>query len=127
VAFLLHKIGSGSVAVALAAALFFFSSALLSAENASAKNHVVHIQGMILTPAKLPISPGDSVTWINDDILLHAVKSTDPKNAWQSKDLPPHESWTKTCAEGCLYICPYHPTMSGEIVIADAKGDSDRH
>ena len=82
---------------------------------------------MTFNPAKLQISPGDSVTWINDDILLHAVKSTDAKNAWQSKDLLPQQSWSKTFNRDCPYICPYHPTMAGAITVETTSGAGEGH
>lgn len=111
-----RKIAAASVAVALAVALAVFAGTTAGeAGKPASKRHVVHIQGMLFRPAKLEISPGDSVEWINDDVFLHAIKSTDPKKMWQSKDLPPHASWTKRFDAGGSYLCPYHPTMTGEI------------
>jgi plastocyanin len=114
------------VAAAVAAALVLFTSGPPSsgARRAPAE-HVVRIRGMLFQPARLQIAAGDSVTWINDDILLHAVKSTDPANPWQSKDLQPRQSWTKTFARSAPYFCPYHPPMTGQIVIVEAKISAD--
>jgi plastocyanin len=108
------------VAVLLAAALVFAFLASCSRKLPDAKTHVVHIRGMVFEPRTLQISSGDSITWINDDFLMHAVKSTDAKNAWRSKDLQPRESWTQTFTRGGRYFCPYHPPMVGEIIVAEA-------
>lgn len=111
------KIGFLSVAVALAAALVLFAIGTVFPGKTLSAEHVVRIRGMTFQPAILEIAAGDSVTWINEDILLHAVKSTDPKNPWQSKDLPPRQSWTKTFSQDAPYFCPYHPPMIGKIVV----------
>ncbi len=78
---------------------------------------MVKIQGMTFTPQHLQISPGDSVTWTNDDIVPHAVKSTDAKNAWESQLLQAHDSWTKVFNESGSYLCPFHPVMTGDVTL----------
>ena len=105
---------------AIAAALIFFRAGSPLAGKSATKTHVVKIQGMTFTPPRLQISPGDSVTWTNDDIVPHAVKSTGVKNAWESKPLLPHDSWTKVFNEDAAYLCPYHPVMTGEITLGKA-------
>ena len=106
-----------SIAVLLTAMLLFGLRSTAKPATAAGETHLVTIQGMKFQPERIEIAPGDSITWVNKDILMHAVKSTDPKNPWQSKDLPPQESWTKTFSEGGAYICPYHPTMTGEVIL----------
>lgn len=110
------------VAALLTAALLLFTLKRAAKETPSGAVHVVAIQGMQFVPARIEIAPGDSVTWVNRDILMHAAKSTDPKNAWQSTDLQPQQSWTRSFASGDSYpyMCPYHPTMTGEIVIKES-------
>lgn len=109
------------VAVILTAALVFAFLTSCSRKPSDAKTQVVHIRGMVFEPRTVQIAAGDSITWINDDFLMHAVKSTDPKNAWQSKDLQSGESWTRTFTQSGRYLCPYHPPMVGEIVVAETK------
>ncbi|HEX2853935.1 MAG TPA: hypothetical protein VHO24_11905 [Opitutaceae bacterium] len=116
-----------SAVAVLAAALAFALLTSCAKKDPAAKEHVVHIRGMLFQPATLQISRGDSITWINDDILMHAVKSTDPKNPWQSIDLPPRKSWTRTFTQGGPYFCPYHPPMTGEIAIAQTKNLASGH
>jgi plastocyanin len=83
--------------------------------------HTVHVEGMRFKPQVLEIAPGDSVTWINDDIFIHAVKSIEPNDAWQSKDIPAHAQWTRRFDRGVHYLCPYHPTMTGQIVVKTSE------
>lgn len=111
------KIILSVVGAAAIAAAFLFTTKSTSAQKPEAKQHIVKIAGMVFVPATLHVAPGDSVKWINNDIVNHAMKSTKSGDDWQSKDLPPHESWTRTFTQGATYLCPYHPTMVGEIVV----------
>ncbi len=104
-------------AIAMAVALAVFAGTSVDAESPTARVHTVHIRKMLFDPQTIEIAPGDAVTWINDDMFLHAVKATASDSAWLSKDLPPHASWTRTFVEGARYVCPYHPTMTGEIKV----------
>ena len=103
--------------VALLAALALLGRGLLRGEKAETQNHMIRIEGMAFSPRTVRIASGDSVTWVNNDIVMHAVKSSDPGNPWQSRDLQPHESWTRVVNEGGPYLCPYHPTMTAELVV----------
>jgi plastocyanin len=105
------------LAAAAVLALFLFPVVLPLASAAEPRTHVVTIRNMQFQPQTLEISPGDSVTWVNEDIYLHAVKSTDPAQPWQSRDLAPHASWTTTLTAAVSYVCPYHPTMIGKITL----------
>ena len=104
------------VVVFLTALAIFISSTLFAKEVAPV-NHIIVIQGMAFVPQTLHLVSGDSVTWINRDILMHGAKATAQGDVWQSKDLLPKESWTKTFTRGGTYVCPYHPTMTGELII----------
>jgi len=108
-------------AIALFAGAVVPAVPCLFAGEPPATTHVVHIRSMAFNPKVVTIAPGDAITWINDDIVMHGAKSSDPKNPWQSKDLLAHASWTKRFERGGAYVCPYHPTMTGEIVVT-AKG-----
>lgn len=72
---------------------------------------------MAFVPKVIHVAPGETVTWINNDIVPHAVKPKKEGKTWESGLLQSHQSWTYTITEGTLYICPYHPTMEGEIVL----------
>ena len=114
------------VAALLAAMVCFSLSACRPATSSAGKTHVVHIRGMLFSPAKLAVAAGDAVTWVNEDVFLHAVKSNDAARPWQSPDLPPQASWSRkfSDADQFPYLCPYHPTMAGEIVVSDPSATS---
>lgn len=78
------------------------------------QTHVVEIKQMSFVPEKLTISPGDSVKWINKDLVAHDVKSTNSKE-WKSSKLAEGESFTIEITSGTTYKCSIHPVMEGEI------------
>jgi plastocyanin len=111
---LIEKLGS---AAAFAAALFLMPTPGRSTQKAGPKIHVVIIEGMVFKPHSMHVAIGDTVIWENHDIVIHAVKSADAKHPWQTKDIAPHESATEVISQADAYICPYHPTMTAEIVV----------
>lgn len=114
------------VTVALAVTFLYLGLTFLRAGSAEPTRHVVHLRGMLFQPSRLQVAPGDTVEWVNDDTFMHAVKASDQEPSWQSKDLPPHASWTMKFTESVKYLCPYHPTMTGEIVVS-RETTSSRH
>jgi plastocyanin len=79
--------------------------------------HTITITGMQYTPATLTIKPGDTVVWVNKDIVAHTATSTTA--AFNSKMIPPEKSWKmifKTKGD-YPYVCSYHPTMKGQLTV----------
>lgn len=76
--------------------------------------HTVTIDGARFSPAELTVHPGDTVVWVNKDILAHTATSAN--GAFDSKTIEPGASWryqvkTKTRGE-FPYTCSFHP-MNG--------------
>lgn len=68
-------------------------------------------------PSKLTVKLGETVVWVNNDLVPHTVTATG--RAFDSGDIPPQKSWhfvAKTRGE-FPYICTYHPTMKGTLVV----------
>ena len=86
--------------------------------------HTVVIEGMQFKPATLTIRPGDSVTWINKDIVDHtATTPAAAKQPFDSRMIKAGKSWKRTFAAAGKhdYLCTYHPTMTGVINVAAAR------
>lgn len=70
-----------------------------------------------LLPAQLQsdASLGDTITWINKDVMPHTA--TSDEGAWDSGDIDAGGEWTLTVEDGFGggYTCTYHPTMTGDI------------
>ena len=86
-------------------------------ERARPKTHTVRMEGMVFQPASLTISAGDSVVWVNKDLVPHAAAATEP--AFDSRAIAFDNSWKHAfSAPGEVnYVCPFHPTMIGTLQV----------
>jgi plastocyanin len=83
--------------------------------------HTVVIEGMQFNPATLDIRPGDSVTWVNKDIVEHtATTFASAKQPFDSGLIEVGKTWTRTFKQVGThdYLCTYHPTMKGVLKVA---------
>ena len=78
--------------------------------------HTITITGMQFTPATLTIKPGDTVVWVNKDILAHTA--TAKAGAFDSKILQPGQSWKFVAKQkgSFAYTCIFHP-MNGTLTV----------
>lgn len=79
------------------------------------QKHVVEIKDMKFQPAELKVNEGDTVIWINQDIVAHDV--TEKDKAWASPVLNAGESWEKVVTKSDAYYCSIHITMTGKLAI----------
>ena len=83
--------------------------------------NTVEIVDMCFTPNALTVQPGDSVTFVNTDPMVHNVGGT----LWGSfDDLNPGDTFTATFDQPGIYpyACNYHFGMTGAIVVGDGVG-----
>lgn len=66
-------------------------------------------------PATLTVTVGDTVTWVNRDIVPHTVTAMD--GAWDSGEVPPGGAFVLIVGRRDVtpYVCRYHPTMVGAL------------
>jgi plastocyanin len=107
----------GALALLLAALILFV---LGSIEMARAATHEVAISDFAFSPATLTIAAGDTVTWTNNDPVVHTATST--TGAFDSGDLAEGDSFSVTLTTPGTYdyLCTPHPTMTGQIVVQAA-------
>lgn len=100
-------------ALAMAAVHIFFLPAgdVAGAANAAPRVHTVLIEGMRFQPEGLTAAPGDTVVWINRDMVPHTATSASAR--FDSNEIAPGKSWTYTVSASgeFAYICTYHPLM----------------
>jgi len=77
--------------------------------------HVVEIRQMQFQPAQLDVQKGDTVVFINHDIVAHNV--TEQDKAWASPTLPNDSSWKWIASQSADYYCSLHPVMKGKVVV----------
>ncbi len=85
--------------------------------NPAPSYHVIEIRQLEFQPAELTMAAGDTVVWINRDIVPHTVTGLDAE--WNSGELKKDESWEWIAGtDGTTpYYCEYHPTMRGSLVV----------
>ncbi len=91
---------------------------LLLASGPVPKTHTVEIRGMEFHPAELTVTVGDTVVWINHDIVPHtATASTSIK--WDTGQLTQDQTGRYLARKAGVahYVCALHPTMKGTLVI----------
>ena len=85
-------------------------------DNAHHNVDTVVIKAMVFTPANVTIAKGDTVYWINNDVVAHDV-SQFPNRTWKSALLQPGEHFTQAFDDSSSYYCSIHPNMHGIILI----------
>lgn len=80
--------------------------------------HVVEIRGMGFHPAVVTGAVGDTIEWINRDIVPHTATATG-RTKWDTGQLSQGQTGRFiTRARGnARYVCTLHPTMHGKIIV----------
>lgn len=103
-AFLIFTFCSASVAQAQA-----------KPKAAAKKTVVVNIKNYEFSPATLTVYVGDTVVWKNGDITPHTATG----RGFNSGSIEPGGSWSFTAKKkgSFAYICTFHPTMKGKLIV----------
>lgn len=81
------------------------------------QTHIVEIKDMVFQPAELKVHKGDTVMWINKDIVAHDV--TEKDKAWASPPLLNENSWKKVITKSDSYYCSIHVVMLGKLTVEE--------
>jgi plastocyanin len=86
--------------------------------GAAPQRHVVEIQGMKFQPEVLAVQRGDTVVWINRDIVPHTATST-RKSGWNTGTLAQGDSGQYVVRHRGEdpYFCQLHPVMLGKLIV----------
>ena len=111
------------ISVYLLATLFLLNGCTSNDKNntqESAKSahslDTVMVQQMKFTPAELTVNKGDTIVWINNDLVDHNVTSLRDK-FFYSDTLRVGASWKWVVTDSAAYYCSIHPTMLGKILL----------
>ncbi len=85
---------------------------------AGEESAAVEIVDLSYDPAEITIPVGGTVTWTNDDVVLHTATAQD-REALQSGTIAPGDSYEQTfdTAGSYDYFCEFHVNMKGTIVV----------
>jgi len=72
---------------------------------------------MTFAPKRLEIAPGTTVTWTNNDQLVHTITADD--GSWDSGAIEPGKPWSHTFAQPgeVAFHCTPHPFMKAVVVV----------
>lgn len=79
------------------------------------RQHIVKIQAFSFQPQRTMVSPGDTIVWVNRDIVPHTVTAT--RGTWESQKLEEGQSLEVIVQHNGVYsyFCEFHPHMTGII------------
>src|SRR6266536_2624248 len=88
----------------------------------SPSNYKITMKNSAFSPASLTVVAGSSVTWMNDDTVIHAVTATD--GSFNSGDIAIGSSYSKTFSTvGTINYSDSHNTnMMGVLIITGSSG-----
>ena len=98
-----------------------------SCHSISGKNHkdknnnkavvdTVFIKDMKFLPEEIKVRQGDTIVWINKDLVDHCVTELKGKT-WTSGLLASGSSWKMAAKQSSDYYCTIHQVMKGKIVM----------
>ena len=96
--------------------IFILNSCATETEKTIPKVHTVEIKQMKFQPAELVVQKGDTVVWINNDIVAHDVTEESSKT-WTSSLMPVGQSWSLVVTQSADYYCSIHVVMKGKLVV----------
>src|SRR6187200_3250030 len=84
---------------------------------AAAATLQVTMENMVISPANVSARVGDTVEWINRDILVHTATA---RNGDFDVSMPPKKTVTSVLKKaGTIdYYCRFHPNMKAVLTIA---------
>jgi plastocyanin len=105
-----------------AAGLALASLFLLAVPSfAAEQSEMISIDNFTFTPSVITITPGTTVTWVNNDDIPHTIVANG--RAFRSKPLDTEDkfSFTFTDAGEFAYFCSLHPKMIGKVIVKPAS------
>jgi plastocyanin len=81
------------------------------------RSYTVQIKQMQFQPAELTVHAGDTVVFVNHDMVAHDV-TEETRKAWASGPMPTGASWKMVATDDADYYCSIHAVMKGKILLA---------
>ncbi len=102
--------------ISLLVSVILLTGVFACQSNHPPKRYVVEIKDMKFQPSELIVQKGDTVIWINKDIVAHNV--TEKNNTWASPLMPPESIWKRVIQKSDSYYCSIHINMVGALMVA---------
>ena len=81
-------------------------------ERPRPKTHTVTMENMRFRPERVTVARGDTIVWVNKDLVPHTATST--AGGFDSQVIQAEKSWRITVRKkgDFPYVCTLHPTMT---------------
>ena len=85
---------------------------LTAEQQRKPKTHTVTMENMRFQPESLTVTRGDTVVWVNKDLVPHTA--TSKAGGFDSQVIQAEKSWKFTVRKkgDFAYACTFHPTMT---------------
>ncbi len=99
----------------IALSLLVCSAIAAATKQRKPKTHTVVMEAMVFRPAALTVSSGDTIVWVNRDIVEHTATSA--AAGFDSKMIQPGKSWKHTVRTkgDFAIVSKYHPAKTGTL------------
>jgi amicyanin len=100
------------------------SSVASGGEEATGENVTVRIDGMRFDPPSITVKPGTTVTWVHGSSMPHTISGNG--GVLRSSTLYGGQSYSHTFGEAGRYdyICEFHPSMKGSVLVESGGKDT---
>jgi len=78
--------------------------------------YTVQIEQMKFWPENISLHKGDTIMWVNNDMVAHDITEEKSK-AWSSSLLQPGKSWKLVADSSSDYYCSIHQVMKGSFTV----------
>ena len=92
------------------------SSCTNAPEKAAPKAYTVEIKQMKFQPAMINVQKGDTVIFVNEDMVAHNI-TEESNTAWSSSPLSTGKTWRFVAMQSANYYCTIHPVMKGKLFV----------
>lgn len=111
-----NRIVAFASCIGLCSLLFTLAGCEAANERRLPQLVVVEIAQMQFKPAEVSVMEGDTILFINRDMVPHDVTEQTAK-AWSSAPLQPQQSWKHVAEHSDDYYCSLHQVMKGKILV----------
>ena len=93
----------------------------VSSASGEPKTVEVTIEHFAFTPANVAVAAGDTIVFVNNDIVPHTATATD--KSWTTGEIAHGASARVTLPQkaGADFFCTLHPVMKGHLTIVPPK------
>jgi plastocyanin len=94
-----------------AVGLLVCTAGFAASDRSEPTTHTVTIEEMRFQPERLTVARGDTIVWLNKDLVPHTA--TSEAGRFDSQTIQAAKSWTFTATTTgeFPYVCSFHPTM----------------